>query len=155
MFLRGFLYSFSPSEQESDKRRDTEEICGLCSSCKISFPVLTFMSLILKQLRQLKYWECRFWAVSEVLSKYLIMIWILNRIWTNFTGKWVKPLFLRLLFSGGNLSWKFGDLVHSLIDFSVIRRDKSEFYHSWSIDLSPRVFSVFAASECGSIKNMA
>jgi hypothetical protein len=52
------------------------------------------------------------------------MFSILNSIWTNFTGKWAKPLFFRLLFSGGNLSWKFGDLVHLLIDFSVIHRDK-------------------------------
>lgn len=65
-----------------------------------------------------------FEPVSEVLSKYLIMFSILNSIWTNFTGKWAKPLFFRLLFSGGNLSWKFGDLVHLLIDFSVIHRDK-------------------------------
>jgi len=65
MFLRGFLFSFSASEQESDSRRNTEERDGLYCSLKVPSPV----SLTLKQLRELKFWHFRFWAGFRSLKQ--------------------------------------------------------------------------------------
>jgi hypothetical protein len=67
----------------------------------------------------------------------------------------VKPLFLRLHFSGGNVSWNCDDVVNSLIDFSVIHRDKMGFYHLATLLLVPVFLVCFAASESGSIMKMA
>jgi hypothetical protein len=116
MFLRGFLYSFSLSGQESDRRRNTEERHGLC--CSLKMPSLFDVC------------ECDIEAAErieglavQIWSRFLIMFYILNNIWIDFAGKWVKPLFIRLHFSGGNLLWKCGDVAHSLVDFSLIHRD--------------------------------
>lgn len=63
----------------------------------------------------------------------------------------MKSLFLHLHFSGGNVSWKCDDLVNSLIDSSVIHKDKTEFHHFETLLLVPVILVCFAASESGSI----
>lgn len=68
----------------------------------------------------------------------------------------MKPLFLRLHFSGGNVSWKCDDVVNSLIiDFSVIHRNKTEFYDLETLLFVPVFLVCFAASRSGSIMKMA
>ena len=66
----------------------------------------------------------------------------------------MKPLFLPLHFSGGNVPWKCDDVVNSLIDFSVIHGDKTEFYRLETLLLVPVFLMCFAASYSGSIIKM-
>jgi len=57
----------------------------------------------------------------------------------------MKPLFLHLHFSGGNVSWICDDVVNSLIDFSAIHRATTEFYHLETLLLVPVFLVCFAA----------